>query len=331
MKLSRRTLLGSALAGTALWHAPAFAAWPDRPIKMIWPFATGGLGANLARILAEGLTQRLGQPVIVDAKPGGGGIVAFQALKASAPDGYTIMLGTNSTSTLVPSMTKNLPFDPVKDFEHIGMVYTGGNAIVVKADSPIKSFADLRTQSKANPGKLTYGSAGNGSTFHLMPAMFDHLNGSKMVHVAYRGGSPAYMGLLGGETSVVFGDLSSLPHVQAGTMRALAVLSKKRLPAAPDIPTTAELGMPDLVMESFYGLFAPLGTPKDIVQRLSKEISAVLATPSVQQQLKTLSMDAAPDNSPKYLVDQIKSENRALAPGDRSVRHHGRMRNIHVR
>lgn len=311
---SRRAVLALIATAAALWQSPAFAAWPDKPIRMVWPFATGGLGANLARILAEGLSQRLGQAVFVDAKPGGGGIVAFQYTKNAAQDGYTIMLGTNSTSTLVPSMTKDLPFDVTRDFEHIAMVYSGGNAIVVKADSPIKSFADLRAQAKANPGKLTYGSAGNGSTFHLMPAMFDLLNGSKMVHVPYKGGAPAYMGLLGGETSVIFGDLSSLPHVQAGKMRALAVLSKKRLAAAPDIPTTAELGMPELVMESFYGLFAPLGTPKDILERLNRETAAVLAMPSVQAQLKTLSMDAAPDSSAKYFVDQIRSETARWRP-----------------
>jgi tripartite-type tricarboxylate transporter receptor subunit TctC len=314
MKMVRRTAVAAIFALAAAFQSPAFAAWPDKPIRMVWPFATGGLGANLARILAEGLSQRLGQPVFVDAKPGGGGILAFQFTKTAAPDGYTIMLGTNSTSTLSPSLTKNLPFDPVKDFEHIAMVFVGGNAIVVKADSPIKSFADLRAQAKANPGKLTYGSAGNGTTFHLMPAMFDHLNGSKMVHVPYKGGAPAYMGLLGGETSVVFGDLSSLPHVQAGKMRALAVLSPKRLAVAPDVPTSAELGMPDLVMESFYGLFAPLGTPKEILDRLNKETAAVLATPAVQAQLKTLVMDAAPDTSPRYFVEKIKSETARWRP-----------------
>lgn len=313
--MHRRTVLKTLAATAAGAWAPAFAAdYPDKQIRMLWPFATGGLGANLARVLAEGLSQRLGQTVYVDARPGGGGVVGFQALKAAAPDGYTIMLGTNSTSTLLPSMMKGLPFDPIKDFEHVAMVYTSGNVIVVKADSPIKDFADLRAQAKANPGKLTYGSAGNGSTYHLMPALFDQLNGSKMVHVPYKGGSPAYMGLLGGETSVVFGDLSALPHVQAGKMRALAVLSRKRVPAAPDIPTTAELGMPDLVMESFYGLFAPKGTPKDILARLNKETAATLADPVVQQQLKTLSTQAAPDTSAKYFVDQISKETARWRP-----------------
>lgn len=313
-KLLRRTLLATLFAVTATWQLPAMAEWPEKPIRMVWPFATGGMGASLARILAEGLQQQLGQPVYVEAKPGGGGILAFQFTKSAQPDGYTIMLGTNSTSTLVPSMNKNLPFDPSKDFEHVAMVYVGGNAIVVRTDSPIKDFADLRAQAKANPGKLTYGSAGNGTTFHLMPAMFDLVNGSKMVHVPYKGGAPAFMGLLGGETSVVFGDLSSLPHVQGGKMRALAVMSPKRLDAAPDVPTTAELGMPELVMESFYGVFAPLGTPKPVLEKLNRAIAATLATPTVQQQLKTLSMQAAPDTSSKYFSDQIRSETARWKP-----------------
>lgn len=313
-KMFRRTALAVLFGVAAAWQAPAFAAWPDKPIRMVWPFATGGMGANLARILAEGLSQRLGQPVFVDAKPGGGGILAFQYTKQATPDGYTIMLGTNSTSTLVPSINKKLPFDPITDFEHIAMVFVGGNVIVVNADSPIKSFADLRAQAKANPGKLTYGSAGNGTTYHLMPAMFDMVNGSKMVHVPYKGGSPAFMGLLGGETSVVFGDLSSLPHVKAGKMRALAVTSPKRIDAAPDVPTTAEVGMPELVMESFYGLFAPIGTPKDILERLNKETAAVLASPAVQAQLKTLVMNSAPDSSASYFKEKIKSETARWRP-----------------
>lgn len=252
--------------------------------------------------------------MFVDAKPGGGGIVAFEYTKAAKPDGYTLMLGTNSTSTLSPTLTPNLRFDPVKDYEHIAMCFTGGNAIVVKADSPIKDFADLRAQAKARPGALTYGSAGIGSTFHMMPAMFDLLNGSKMVHVPYKGGAPAYMGLLGGETSVVFGDLSSLPFVQSGQMRALAVMSKKRLDVLPDVPTTAEVGMPELVIVSFYGLFAPKGTPKPILDRLNREVASVLASPEVRAQLKTLVTDPSPDTSAAYFLQQIQSETARWRP-----------------
>ena len=302
------------LALAALWQLPAFAAYPDKQIRMIWPFAAGGLGASLAHILAEGLSQKLGQPVFVDARPGGGGITGFLDLKNAAPDGYTIMLGTNSTSTLSPSLTRNLPFDPVKDFEHIAMCFVGGNAIVVKTDSPIKDFADLRTQAKSKPGALTYGSAGIGSTYHVMPAMFDLLNGSHMVHVPYKGGAPAYMGLLGGETSVVFGDLSSLNFIKAGQMRPLAVLSKKRLDVLPDVPTTAELGMPDLVMESFYGLFAPKGTPQPILDKLNKATAEVLASPQTRAQLKALVTDPAPDTSSAYFTERIKSETARWKP-----------------
>jgi len=308
MTLSRRGAL-AALASSALWQAPAFASeWPSRPIRLVWPFATGGLGANLTRVLGDGLSQRLGQPVVIDPKPGAGGVLGFQYTKQATPDGYTIMLGTNSTSTLLPSMQKNLPFDPLKDFEHIGMAYTSGNVIVVRADSDIKSLKDLRDKAKANPGKLTYGSAGNGSTYHLMPALFDQINNTQMLHVPYRGGGPAYLGLLSGEVDVVMGDLSALPQVQAGKMRALGVTSRQRVPAAPDIPTTAELGMPELLMESFYGLFAPKGTPKPIIDRLSTEMAAVLATPTVQRQLETLSTQASPDTSPAYFVKRIREE-----------------------
>jgi len=309
VKILRRAALAALLAGLAATQTPALAqAWPDKPIRIIAPFAAGGLANNLARVLADGLTQRLHQPVIVESKPGGGGVVGFQVVKNSPPDGYTLLLGTNSTLTLLPSMQKNLPFDGLKDFEHIAITFVGGNLIVVREDSPIKSFADLRAQAKAAPNALTYGSAGNGTTFHLMPAMFDRINGSTMVHVPYRGGSPAFVGLLGGEVSTVFGNTDSLPFVQAGKMRALAAMSPRRLSYLPELPTTAELGMPELVMESFYGLLAPAGTPKPILARLNKEVTELLATPAVRKQLETLAIDPASNTSPAYFRQQIQSE-----------------------
>lgn len=309
MKMFRRAVLAAALATAALAQAPALAqTWPDKPIRIVTPFAAGGLANNLARVLADGLTQRLGQAVIVEPKPGGGGVIAFQAVKNAPPDGYTLLLGTNSTLTLLPLMQKNLPFDGLKDFELVAITFVGGNVIVVREDSPIKTFADLRAQSRAKPNTLTYGSAGNGTTFHLMPAMFDRLNGSSMVHVPYRGGSPAFMGLLAGETSLIFGNTDSLPFVKAGKLRPIAAMSSKRLSYLPDVPTTAELGMPELVMESFYGLLAPAGTPKPIVDRINREVTELLATPTVRKQLETLAIDPAGNTSPAYFRQQIQAE-----------------------
>ncbi|MDB5827614.1 MAG: uncharacterized protein JWQ73_1834 [Variovorax sp.] len=291
-----------------LAQGAAHAAWPDRPIKLIWPYAAGGLGNNLARLLTDGLSQRLGQPVILDIRPGAGGTLGTSALKAAAPDGYTIMLGTIAPLSLAPSLYKNLPYDPVKDFEPIAMTFVGPNIIVVNATSPFKTFGDLVAYARANPGKLSYGTAGNGSTFQLTAGLFSQLTKGEMLNVPYKGGAPAFMALLGNEIQVVFGNTDSLSHVASGRMRALAVMSARRTPVAADIPTTTELGMPELVLDSWYGLVAPAGTPHDIIERLNKETAAVLASPRVKEQLKTLSTDAAQNTSAAYLGATIASE-----------------------
>jgi tripartite-type tricarboxylate transporter receptor subunit TctC len=308
MKMIRRAALAALVALAAAAQAPAFAAWPDKPIRLIWPYAAGGLGNNLARLLTEGLTERLGQPVVIDIRPGAGGTLGSTVLKNAAPDGYTIMLGTIAPLALAPGLYKNLPYDPVKDFEPIAMTFVGPNIVVVSASSPIKTFAELVAYARANPGKLAYGTAGNGSTFQLTAGLFSQLTHGQMVNVPYKGGAPAFMALLGNEIQVVFGNTDSLPHVAAGKMRALAVMSPKRTPVAPNIPTTAELGMPELMLESWYGLVAPAGTPREIIERLNRETAAVLASPKVQEQLKTLSTEVARDTSAATFGKTIASE-----------------------
>ena len=299
------------LAGLSLALAApgAQAAWPDKPIKLIWPYAAGGLGYNLSRLITDGLTERLGQPVIIDVKPGAGGTLGAGQLKLAAPDGYTIMMGTIAPLSLAPGLYgKALSYDPMKDFEPIAITFVGPNIIVVNANSPIKSFADLVAYAKANPGKLTYGTAGNGSTFQLTAGLFSQLTKGEMINVPYRGGAPAFMALLGGDVSAVFGNTDSLPHVQAGKLRALAVMSPRRISFAPDIPTTAELGMPELMLESWYGLVAPAGTPREIIDRLNKETAAVLATPKVKEALKTLNTEASRDTSAATMKKTIAAE-----------------------
>ncbi len=307
-KMMRRTALAALFALAAAWQAPAFAQYPDRPIKLIWPYAAGGLGANLARLITDGLTERLGQPVVMDIRPGAGGTLGTGLLKTSPPDGYTIALSTIAPLSLAPGLYKNLSYDSVKDFEPIAMTFVGPNIIVVNASSPIKTFGDLVAYAKANPGKLSYGTAGNGSTFHLTAGLFSQLTKGEMVNVPYKGGAPAFMGLLGGEVQVVFGNTDSLPHVAADKMRALAVMSPKRVSIAPNIPTTAELGMPELMLESWYGVIAPAGTPKPIIDRLNREITAVLATQRVKDALKTLNTEAASDTSVETFRKTIASE-----------------------
>jgi tripartite-type tricarboxylate transporter receptor subunit TctC len=298
--------LGLALALAA---TTAHAAWPDKPIKLFWPYAAGGLGYNLSRLITEGLTERLGQPVIIDVRPGAGGTLGAGQLKLAAPDGYTIMMGTIAPLALAPGLYgKALAYDPIKDFEPIAITFVGPNIIVVNSSSPIKTFAELVAFAKANPGKLTFGTAGNGSTFQLTAGLFSQITKGDMVNVPYKGGAPAFMALLAGEVSTVFGNTDSLPHVEAGKLRALAVMSPKRISFAPNIPTTAELGMPELMLESWYGLVAPAGTPKEITERLNKETAAVLATPKVQEALKGLKTEVSQDTSTAYMRKTIASE-----------------------
>jgi tripartite-type tricarboxylate transporter receptor subunit TctC len=312
MKTPRRLIAAFAILA-AFCGTPAAAAWPEKPIRLIWPFAAGGLGEQLARVMAQGLSEGLGQRVYVEAKPGGGGALALEQTKNSRPDGYTLLMVTNGMATVTPLLVKSMP-DPLTEFEHIAMCFVGVNAIYVRADSPIQDFTQLRARAKSNAENLTYGSAGIGTSFHLMGELFNVLNQSKMVHVPYKGAGPAFTGLLAGETSVVFGDTSALEYVRAGNLRALAVLSDHRSASAPEIQTTAELGMPDLVLESFYGLFAPLGTPKDILQRLNQETATVLASPAIAQQLKVLTMEPARNASAAYFSERLKSETARWTP-----------------
>ena len=267
------------------------------------------MGYNLSRLITEGLTERLGQPVIIDVRPGAGGTLGAGQLKLAAPDGYTIMMGTIAPLALAPGLYgKALAYDPIKDFEPIAITFVGPNIIVVNSSSPIKTFAELVTFAKANPGKLTFGTAGNGSTFQLTAGLFSQITKGDMVNVPYKGGAPAFMALLAGDVNTVFGNTDSLPHVEAGKLRALAVMSPKRISFAPNIPTTAELGMPELMLESWYGLVAPAGTPKEITERLNKETAAVLATPKVQEALKGLKTEVSQDTSTASMRKTIASE-----------------------
>lgn len=286
----------------------ASAAFPDRPITIINPFAAGGLGNNLGRILAEGISERLGQPVIVDNKAGAGGIIGFNYVKAAPPDGYTLVLGTISTLSLAPSLYKKLPFDGVKDFVPVAMAFTSPNILVVNAASPYKSLADLASAAKANPRGLTYAITGNGTTGHILGGTFKGITGGNLIPVAYKGTAPAIIGMLGGECDFWFGATDTLPHIADGKLRALAVATTERYAKLPKVPTTAEAGFPDLVLESWYGILAPAGTPPEVVKRLNQAIAETLASPKVREQAQTLDTEVAKDSSQKYFAERIQTD-----------------------
>ena len=256
--------------------------YPNRPIHIIAPFPAGGGYDFLSRLIAPEMTKTFGQPVIVENKSGANGNIGTDAVAKSAPDGYTLLMGGNSPLALNVSLYK-LPYDPVKDFAPISRVATQPNLLAAHPKVPVKSVAELIQYAKANPGKLTYGSAGNGSPQHLAAELLKQLAGIDMLHVPYKGAAPNAAALLAGEVSVAFNViLLPLPQVQAGRLTGLAVASSKRSPMAPNIPTMTELGYP-IDIDTWYGLVAPAGTPAVIIARLNAETVRILNLPEMKE------------------------------------------------
>lgn len=260
------------------------AAWPNRTITLIAPNPPGGGFDTVARVLAERMRPLLGQPVVVENRTGAGTRVGTQAAAKAAPDGYTLLIGALSNIALNPGLYEKLPYDPARDFKLVGLAVTWSYTLVARRDLPQQSLVDLIAFAKANPEKITYGSAGNGSGQHVAMAVTEKLSGVKLTHVPYRGAQEAYQDLLGGRIDLLF-DISSTakPQVDGGVVKALAVSSKERQPFHPDVPSVYETGVAPLDMESWFGLFAPAGTPEPILVKLRKAMADVMAMPDVQE------------------------------------------------
>lgn len=271
----------------AVSHATADAeTYPSKPIKIVVPFPPGGTTDVLARAIGQEFTKSWGQQVIVDNKPGAGGNIGSDAVAKSAPDGYTLLMGTVGTHGINVSLYKKMPYDAVKDFAPIAHVANVPNLLAVHPSVPVKSVKELITYAKANPGKLTFASAGNGTSIHLSGEMFKALAGVDMQHIPYKGSAPAVADLLGGQVNMMFDNMPSvLPHVKAEKLRAIAVTTAKRSPALPDVPTIVESGVAGYESTSWFGLFAPAGTPKEIVAKLNKEVARILALPEFKERL----------------------------------------------
>jgi tripartite-type tricarboxylate transporter receptor subunit TctC len=295
-----RLLTLAALCALAAGTASA-QSWPTRPIKYIVPFAPGGTTDILARTISEKLSIALGQPVVVENKPGAGGGVGADFTAKAAPDGYTIMGGTISTHAINASLYANLPYDPVKDFVAITLIARVPNLLVINPEIPAKTVAELIALLKANPNKYTFASSGNGTSQHLSGELFKSMAGVQMQHIPYKGSPPALQDVVGGQVTMTFDNITTaLPLAKSGKLRALAVTTAKRSAVAPDVPTLAESGLVGFEVGSWQGVFAPAGTPPDIVKRLNTEIVKIINMPEVRDKLLALGAEPVGDTSEQF-------------------------------
>jgi tripartite-type tricarboxylate transporter receptor subunit TctC len=302
-KNRRLALANQALAAIALVAAvlPAQAqSWPDRPIKLVVPYPAGGNADNTARLLATQLSARLGQQVVVDNRPGGGGTIGAAAVAKAAPDGYTLLLDATAF-TVNPSLFARLPFDAAKDFAPISLVMQAPLLLVVPAASPFKTVADVVQAAKARPGHLTYASAGNGGAQHLAGELFKQGAKMSMTHIPYRGGAPALTDLIGAQVDLMFSaTTASGPFVKSGKLRALAITSAQRTPGWEQLPTMAESGLKGFQVNEWNGLFAPAGTPQAIVQRLESDTRAIVAGPEMRQRFAEMGVQGVGSSAQEF-------------------------------
>jgi tripartite-type tricarboxylate transporter receptor subunit TctC len=298
--------LGLALGAAAFAASSAVAAFPDKPVRLVVPFAPGGGTDAIARTLAVGMGQALGQPVIVENKPGAGTIIGSDVVAKSAPDGYTLVVATFAHA-VNPSLMQRLPFDTEKAFAPVILLARGPNVLVVRADSPYKSVHDVLAAARAKPGKLTYASQGNGTSAHLAGEMFDNLAKVQMSHVPYKGAGPAMTDLLGGQVDMMFATAAAAkPQVAGGKLRALGVTTPKRSDGFKDVPAIAET-VPGYAVESWYGLFAPAGTPPDVIARLYAAAKKATEAPEFRNKLEPEGLTVSA-GSPAELEAYVRGE-----------------------
>jgi tripartite-type tricarboxylate transporter receptor subunit TctC len=294
-------LLAAMAAGTA-------AEYPSRPVTLVVAFTPGGASDVLARILGRKLEQILGQPFVIDNRPGAGGNVAAEAVAHSAPDGYTLLAGNNAILATNAALYKKINFDPEADFAPIGLIGSQANILVVNPTLPVKSLAELIALAKANPGKLNFASSGHGLAAHLAGELFKAEAKIDIVHVPYKGAAPALQDVIAGHVQMMFATASSVvSHIQDGKVRPLAVATLKRTAVLPDVPTIDELGIKNFDATTWHGLVAPARTPKDIVATLNQALVATLDDPGVKKSLGDLGVDII-GGSPEDFAAYIKSE-----------------------
>ena len=310
MRMIRKTLV-AALCCTLPWLAANVQAqdYPSKPIRFILPYTTGGLGDTVARAMAQHLSQRLGQPVVVENRPGGSQVIALDATAKSAPDGHTIAYGTQSGMIFTTATKKSLPYDPLKDFASISTLFTTPFYLIVHPSVPAKSVQELIAYAKANPGKLSFASIGLGSGQHLAMELFRAKTGVELLHVPYKGSAPASVDLASGRVQVMFeGPGTGLPAIRAGRVRPLGSSGTERTASLPDLPTVQESGVAGYEITPWFGLQTVAGVPRPIVDRLNQEVRQWLGMAETREKLaKKLSLELMP-STPDEMTERIRRE-----------------------
>jgi len=315
----RRRLLAASLASTlavcSLGTAHAQAGYPNKPIRLVVPFVTGGVTDASARIVAEKLGQELGQAVVVDNKPGAAGNIGTQAVAVAEPDGYTLLLAYDGTLVINPSVYAKVPFDTVKDFASVGKIGDALLLVAVNPKVPVTNLVEMQAYAKTQAGGISYGSAGTGSTTHLAGELLHQRTGVALTHVPYKGGGQALTDVVGGTLPMTFASLAgAAAFVKGGQVRAIAVTSRQRAPSMPDVPTMMELGVKDYDISSWVGLMAPARTPKPVIEKLNTALNKVLNAPDMKERLSALGVVTTPGTPDAFASEIVRdlAKNKAV-------------------
>ena len=299
------SLLAAALSCAAL---PALAEYPDKPVKIIVPYPPAGTTDIIARLIAQRLSERMKQPFVIENRPGAGGAIGSVAVAKSPADGYTLLMATVNSHGINSALFKNLPYDAVKDFAPITIVGSTPNVLMVNPSVPAKTLAELLALARAKPGGLNFGSTSQGGSPHMSGELLKSMTGVDIAHIPYKGAGPMLIDLIGGQVQLGFDNLpSSIGHIRSGKLRAIAVTTAKRFPGAPEIPTMAESGVPGYEVSAWFGLLAPAGTPKPVIDALYTNIAAILKQPEVVKQLFDLGAEPG-GNTPEAYARQIAAD-----------------------
>ena len=310
--IGRRLLQGITLAAAITSSAAMAQAWPTKPISLVVPFAAGGTTDVLARALGERLSRALGQPVIIESKPGAGATIGADYVAKAKPDGYTLLVGAVH-HTIASSVYRKLPYDFQKDLVPITTIAMVPNVLVVNANTPVKNVNELVALVKAQPDKGNYGSNGNGTAQHLIGTQFQNSTGIPLTHIAYKGSGPLATDLLGNQILMSFDTITPvLPHIKGGKLRPLAVTTSTRSPALPDVPTLDEAGLKGFNIGTWFGILAPAGTPKEVAERLNTEMVKIIHSPEFRKRMEEIGADPI-GNTQEQMAQQIKSETEKFA------------------